>query len=85
MIEAVLAHRDVSHERTHDIAYLLKLLDGACIPKPDNAASLPNLSPWAAELRYARQPEAGAGPSGNALVSRADQGMGGNSAGWPLR
>lgn len=58
MIKAVLAHNDVSYERTHNIAYLLTLLDGASIPKPGNAASLPNLSPWAAELRYARQPEA---------------------------
>lgn len=58
MIKAVLAHADVSYERTHNIAYLLTLLDGASIPKPDNAANLPNLSPWAAELRYARQPEA---------------------------
>lgn len=58
MIKAVLAHNDVSYERTHNIAYLLTLLDGASIPKPGNAANLPNLSPWAAELRYARQPEA---------------------------
>jgi hypothetical protein len=58
MIKAVLAHNDVSYERTHNIAYLITLLDGASIPKPDNAADLPNLSPWAAELRYARQPEA---------------------------
>ncbi|HEX5762293.1 MAG TPA: HEPN domain-containing protein [Solirubrobacterales bacterium] len=58
MIKAVLAHNEVSYERTHNIAYLLTLLDGASIPKPDNAVDLPNLSPWAAELRYARQPEA---------------------------
>jgi hypothetical protein len=58
MIKAVLAHNDVSYERTHNIAYLLKLLDGASIPKPNTAADLPNLSPWAAEFRYARQPEA---------------------------
>jgi HEPN domain-containing protein len=58
MIKAVLAHHKVSYERTHNIAYLLTLLDGADIPKPDRADDLPNLSPWAAELRYARQPEA---------------------------
>lgn len=58
MIKAVLAHSDVSYERTHNIAYLLTRLDGASIPKPNNAANLPNLSPWAAELRYTRQPEA---------------------------
>lgn len=58
MIKAVLAHNDVSYERTHNIAYLLTLLDDASIPKPDKADNLPNLSPWAAEFRYARQPEA---------------------------
>jgi hypothetical protein len=58
MIKAVLAHNDVSYERTHNIAYLLTLLDNESIPKPGNAVSLPNLSPWAAELRYTRQPEA---------------------------
>ncbi len=57
MVKAVLAHNDISFERTHNIAYLLTLLDGASISKPDNAVDLPNLSPWAAELRYARQPE----------------------------
>jgi hypothetical protein len=58
MVKAVLAHNEVSYERTHNIAYLLTLLDGASIPKPERATDLPNLSPWAAELRYARQPEA---------------------------
>ena len=58
MVKAVLAHNDVSYERTHNIAYLLTLLDGAGIPKPESADALPNLSPWAAEFRYARQPEA---------------------------
>jgi hypothetical protein len=57
MIKAVLAHNEVVYERTHNIAYLLTLLDGGSIPKPDRADDLPNLSPWAAELRYARQPE----------------------------
>jgi HEPN domain-containing protein len=57
MIKAVLAHNEVSYERTHNIAYLLNLLDEASIPKPDRADDLPNLSPWAAELRYSRRPE----------------------------
>lgn len=57
MITAVLAHNEVSYERTHNIAYLLSLLDEASIPKPDRADDLPNLSPWAAELRYSRRPE----------------------------
>lgn len=57
MIKAVLAHNEVSYERTHNIAYLLNLLDEANIPKPDRADDLPNLSPWAAEFRYSRRPE----------------------------
>ena len=64
-IKAVLAHNEVVYERTHNIAYLLKLLDDArnhqARSKPDD---LPNLSPWAAELRYATtSPDADARPS----------------------
>jgi len=58
MLKAVLAHNEVVYERTHNIAYLLKLLTDADIATPDGASDLPNLSPWAAELRYGRQPEA---------------------------
>lgn len=54
MIKAVLAQNEVTYERTHNIAYLLNLLDEASISKPDRANDLPNLSPWAAELRYSR-------------------------------
>jgi HEPN domain-containing protein len=57
MVKAVLARNEVSYERTHNIAYLLNLLDEASIPKPDQADNLPNLSPWAAEFRYSRGPE----------------------------
>lgn len=34
MIKAVLAHSEVAYERTHNIAYLLNLLDKARIPNP---------------------------------------------------
>ena len=57
-IKAVLAQNEVVYERTHNIAYRLKLLDDAGITKPAGAEDLPNLSPWAAELRYGRTPEA---------------------------
>lgn len=53
-IKAVLAQNEVVYERTHNIAYLLKLLNDAGIAKPQGADDLPNLSPWAAELRYGR-------------------------------
>ncbi len=58
MMKAVLAHNNVVYERTHNIAYLLTLLDDAGLPRPDHADHLPNLSPWAAEFRYARAPNA---------------------------
>ena len=57
MLKAVLAHHGIGYERTHNLAYLLKLLEGAGIDKPAGADGLPNLSPWAAELRYGRSPD----------------------------
>ena len=57
MLKAVLAHNEVSYERTHNIAYLLKLLESAGVTPPSGADDLPNLSPWAAELRYGRPPK----------------------------
>lgn len=56
MIKAVLARKEVVFERTHNIAYLLELLDSASIDKPAGAGDLPNLSPWTAELRYPADP-----------------------------
>lgn len=58
MMKAVLTHNDVTYERTHNIAYLLTLLDDAELPRPEHADDLPNLSPWAGEFRYARVPDA---------------------------
>ncbi len=57
MIKAVLAHNDVSYERTHNITYLLTLLDSAEISRPEHADNLPDLTPWAAGFRYADLPE----------------------------
>lgn len=56
-VKAVLANNDVSYERTHNIAYLLTLLDSADIPPPENADSLVELTPWAAGFRYTDLPE----------------------------
>jgi hypothetical protein len=69
-----------------DLAQLLmeKAAGDESIPKPDRAADLPNLSPWAAELRYARQPEAVPDRSEmRSLVEGAS--LGGNAARGPLR
>lgn len=52
MIKAVLVANDISSERTHNIAYLLTLLDGAKLPPPGCAERLPDLIPWAAGFRY---------------------------------
>jgi HEPN domain-containing protein len=59
MVKAVLARHEVSYERTHNIAYLVRLLEEAEIPLPPNAAYLPELTPWATTFRYDDLPEAG--------------------------
>lgn len=57
MIKAVLALNEVAYERTHNITYLLTLLDSASIPRPTHTERLSELTPWAAEFRYAEVPE----------------------------
>jgi HEPN domain-containing protein len=57
MIKAVLASNRVSYERTHNITYLLTLLDSSKIARPEQADSLPDLTPWAAGFRYSDLPE----------------------------
>jgi HEPN domain-containing protein len=60
MIKAVLAWHEVPYERTHNIAYLVTLLEGAPdIAVPPNGEELPTLTPWAAEFRYDDLPDAG--------------------------
>lgn len=59
MVKAVLTLHGVPYERTHNIAYLVRLLKEAKIPLPPNAEGLPELTPWAAEFRYDDLPEAG--------------------------
>jgi hypothetical protein len=57
MIKAVLASNGVPYERTHNITYLLTLLDSSKIPRPKEADSLPDRTPWAAGFRYSDLPE----------------------------
>lgn len=57
-LKAVLAANDLGYERTHNIAYLLNQLDSSKIPRPTFTEQLPELTPWAAEFRYADLPEA---------------------------
>jgi HEPN domain-containing protein len=51
-VKAVLAHRNITYPRTHDLSYLLRLLDKHGVPQPPEAARLLVLGPYAAELRY---------------------------------
>jgi HEPN domain len=57
MIKAVLANSHVAYERTHNITYLLTLLDSSKIPRPEQAGSLPDLTLWAAGFSYSDLPE----------------------------
>jgi len=63
-LKAVLASREITYTRTHDLGELLDLLDDHGIPAPPNSDSLPELTPFAAEFRYGHlPPEAGKSPA----------------------
>jgi HEPN domain-containing protein len=60
MIKAVLAWHEVPYERTHNLAYLVTLLEEA--RRRGGGAQceeLPALTPWAAVFRYDDLPEVG--------------------------
>jgi HEPN domain-containing protein len=54
LIKAVLVRNGVAYDRTHNIAYLLTLLDGAGVDPPTGVSQedLIALSPWAVQFRY---------------------------------
>lgn len=54
LIKAVLVQRGVAYDRTHNIAYLLTLLERAGIEAPAGISreELISLSPWAIQFRY---------------------------------
>lgn len=54
LIKAVLVRNGVAYDRTHNIAYLLTLLDGAGVDPPTGVSqeNLIALSPWAVQFRY---------------------------------
>ena len=53
LIKAVLVRNGVAYDRTHNIAYLLTLLDGAGVDPPGvSREDLIALSPWAVQFRY---------------------------------
>jgi HEPN domain-containing protein len=51
-IKSVLAAREVEFERTHNIAYLLRLLADHDLPLPPNSDDVSALTPWATDFRY---------------------------------
>lgn len=51
-VKSVLAAHAVEFERTHNIAYLLRLLADHGLAPPPNAADLSALTPWATDFRY---------------------------------
>jgi HEPN domain-containing protein len=54
LIKAVLVRHGVGYDRTHNIAYLLTLLEGAGMEAPSGVGQeeLIALSPWAVQFRY---------------------------------
>lgn len=56
-IKSVLADRGVEFERTHNIAYLLRLLADREIEPPADADRASALTPWATGFRYEDVPE----------------------------
>ncbi len=51
-LKSALAHLGVAFERTHNIAYLLKLLADHDVPPPPEPGGLAELTPWATDFRY---------------------------------
>lgn len=54
LIKAVLVRHGLVYDRTHNIAYLLSLLDAAGLEGPSgiDRKDLVTLSPWAIQFRY---------------------------------
>lgn len=76
MIKAVLAHNEVFYERTHNIAYLLNLLDEADIPKAQPSDRPPQPESVGCGAPVLTQTRGCAESTGNALPGRADQVVG---------
>jgi HEPN domain-containing protein len=55
-LKAVLAWNSVDYRLTHDIGYLIELLESGGIEVPDELSAADALTPWAAELRYEEPP-----------------------------
>jgi HEPN domain-containing protein len=51
-IKAVLAAREIEYGKTHQLHYLIRLLDEHEIEAPSFVADAVELNPWAVEFRY---------------------------------
>lgn len=52
LLKAVLAQSEIAPPRSHDIAYLITLLEDAGVSPPPDIGELEALNPWATEFRY---------------------------------
>lgn len=57
LLKAVLINFEIEHERTHNLARLMKLAKRAGLHLPKQLTRLDVLSPFAVELRYALFPD----------------------------
>jgi HEPN domain-containing protein len=51
-LKAVLSARDIEYPWTHDLRFLMDLLDESDVQLPDGLDEVRALTPWAAEFRY---------------------------------
>ncbi len=56
-LKAVLAERMIEIPRTHDLAYLVELLENLAIEAPEPVASSDWLTPWGVLFRYDDNPD----------------------------
>lgn len=56
-IKAVLAAREVEHGKTHQLHYLIRLLEEHEIDAPASVLDAVELNPWAVEFRYEEDDE----------------------------
>ncbi len=52
LLKAILAASGVPFNRSHNLSYLVGLLEDAGITRPNAIADLEDLTPWAVEFRY---------------------------------
>ena len=56
-IKAVLAAHEITYGKTHQLHYLIRLLDENTIDAPTSVVDAVELNPWAVEFRYEEDDE----------------------------